>query len=182
VRASKFEPSMNVFSSCVPTSNLSRIELRQVSVSSGTLFHLWRWNVAAFAPTPKRCRLPGKRCRFEESTSLLIIEAGLRFVTLVLSVVGIIMNTIYHRIPKRSRLCNSVQTACVGRLVRTHTQMTSNQEFNLRRSHQGYHTHINSNNDGRRFRLWTQEDLDDFLRQVEVRKGYSANRESVRLG
>jgi hypothetical protein len=25
--------------------------------------------VAAFAPTPKRCRLPGKRCRFEQSTT-----------------------------------------------------------------------------------------------------------------
>ena len=54
--------------------------------------------MAAFAPTPKRCRLPGKRCRFEESTGLLIVEIGLRFVTLVLSLAGIIMNTIYHRI------------------------------------------------------------------------------------
>ena len=62
--------------------------------------HLWRRNVAAFAPTPKRCRLPGKRCRFEESTSLLIVETGFRFVTLVLSLVGIIMNTIHHRIGK----------------------------------------------------------------------------------
>jgi len=74
--------------------------------------HLWRRNVAALAPTPKRCRLPGKRCRFEESTSLLIVETGLRFVTLVLSLVGIIMNTIHHRILKRSPLYDPVQTMC----------------------------------------------------------------------
>ena len=41
------------------------------------LSHLWRRNVAAFAPTTERCRFPGKRCRFEESTSLLIVETGL---------------------------------------------------------------------------------------------------------
>jgi len=51
--------------------------------------HLWRRIVAAFAPAPKRCRLPGKRCRFEESTSLLIVETGLRLVTLMLSLVGL---------------------------------------------------------------------------------------------
>jgi hypothetical protein len=51
-----------------------------------------------FAQTPKRCRFPGKRCRFEEPISLLILETGLKFVTLVLSLVGIIMNTSYHRI------------------------------------------------------------------------------------
>jgi hypothetical protein len=79
---------------------------------------LWRRNVAAFAPTPKRCRLPGKRCRFEESTSLLIIETGLRFATLVLSLIGIITNTIYHRILKRPRLHSSVQTVCVALVVR----------------------------------------------------------------
>jgi hypothetical protein len=38
--------------------------------------------MAAFAPTPKRRRLPGKRRRFEESTRLLIVEIRLRFVTL----------------------------------------------------------------------------------------------------
>ena len=27
--------------------------------------------MSAFAPTPKRCRFPGKRCRFRESASLL---------------------------------------------------------------------------------------------------------------
>jgi hypothetical protein len=76
------------------------------------LSHLWRRNVAAFAPTLERCRFPGKRCRFEDSISLLIVETGLRFVALVLSRVVIIMSTLYHRIPKGSRLYNSVQTVC----------------------------------------------------------------------
>ena len=78
-----------------------------------------RWNTfptcgagmwVAFASTPKRCRLPGKRCRFEESISLLIVETGLRFATSALSLVRIIMNTIYHRILKTPRLYSSVQT------------------------------------------------------------------------
>jgi hypothetical protein len=64
------------------------------------LSHWWRRNVAAFAPPPKRSRLPGKRRRFEESTSLLIVETGLRLVTLVLSLVGIIMNTVHRKIGK----------------------------------------------------------------------------------
>ena len=83
---------------------------RQAAVSSGTLFHLWRRNVAVFAPTPKRCRLPGKRCRFGESISLLIVETGLRFVSLVFGLVGIIMNTIHQWILKMARLYGSVQT------------------------------------------------------------------------
>jgi hypothetical protein len=55
------------------------------------LYHLWRRNVAVFAPAPKRCRLPGKRCRFEASTSLLIVETSFRLVTLALSPVGIML-------------------------------------------------------------------------------------------
>ena len=70
-----------LFATMVHAWDISHIELRQVVVSSGMLFHLWRRNVAVFAPTPKRCRLPGKRCRFEEPTRLLIVETGLRFVT-----------------------------------------------------------------------------------------------------
>jgi hypothetical protein len=58
-----------------------------------------------FLPTPKRCR-------FEESTSLLIVETDLRFATLVLSLVGIIMNTIHHRILKRLRLSDSLPAVC----------------------------------------------------------------------
>ena len=87
------------------------------------LSNLWRRNVAALAPTPKRCRLPGKRCRFEESTSLLIVETGLMLATLVLSLVGIIMNTIYHRILKRSRLYGSFRLC-----VRTITEQASAEE------------------------------------------------------
>jgi hypothetical protein len=51
---------------------------------------LWRRNVVAFAPTPERCRLPGKRCRFEEPLGLLIVETSLKFITSVLGLVGII--------------------------------------------------------------------------------------------
>jgi hypothetical protein len=57
------------------------------------LYHLRRRNVAVFAPAPRRCRLPGKRCRFEASTSLLVVETSFRLVTLALSLVGIVLVT-----------------------------------------------------------------------------------------
>jgi hypothetical protein len=106
---------------------------RQAVVSSGTLFQLWRRDVVAFAPTPGRCRSPEKRRRFEESTSLLIVETGLRFVTLVLSLVEIIMNTIHQWILKRARLYGSVQTICAHQLLpHTHkiTKTTTNDGSN----------------------------------------------------
>jgi hypothetical protein len=75
---------------------------RQAAVSSVTPYPLVAPDVVAFATIPKRCRLPGKRCRFEEPTSPLIVETGLRFASLVPSLVRVIMNTIYHRILQAS--------------------------------------------------------------------------------